>query len=113
MQSVAYVSHSSSLATPSGLWVGGDLSLNQRRPLRASGRSHSYDSLLNTSSQSWEDYQLSSILSNYHRRECEAASITCLNNYDSSHFLYIIYIIYIYIYIDIKLQGGTWNNDWL
>lgn len=68
MQSLAHISLSWSSAV-SNVWVGGDLVLNQRTSLPASGRSYKYESLVNTSSQSWQDYQLSNILTSYNQRD--------------------------------------------
>ena len=45
--------------------------LNQRTLLRANGRSYSYGSVVNTSSQSWQDYQLINILREYNERDSE------------------------------------------
>lgn len=70
MESAIHVSLSWS-SVVSSVWVGGDLILNQRKPLPASGRVSEYESLVNTSGQSWKDYQLSNILSNYNQRDCE------------------------------------------
>ena len=70
MESVAHIYHSGS-SVVSNMWVGGDLVLNQQTPLPASGRGYSYGSLVNTSSQSWEDYQLSTILNSYNQRDRE------------------------------------------
>lgn len=74
MESVIHVSLLWSSAV-SSVWVGGDLVLNQRTPLSASGRSYEYEALVNTSGQSWKDYQLSNILSNYNQRDCECRNI--------------------------------------
>ena len=81
MESVAHISHSGS-SVISNMWVGGDLVLNQQTPLPASGRGYMYESLINTSSRSWEDYQLSTILNSYNQRDCESnhSSSDCVDH---------------------------------
>lgn len=86
MESVIHVSLSWSSAV-SSVWVGGDLVLNQRTPLSASGRSYEYESLVNTSGVSWKDYQLSNILSDYNQRDCECRNVPSID--DPIYSLYV------------------------
>lgn len=67
--------------------------LNQRAPLSASGQSYEYESLVNTSGQSWKDYQLSNILSGYNQRDCECRNII-IHSIDAS-YMYVCISFYV------------------